>query len=89
MINLVIKQRLTVDMTYNSSTGVWNNHTINIMAIIEARNILYTPCDKCSKYPYDCNHFDYLINTRNETDTVPIPKEYKKECYSQLEILKL
>ena len=32
---------------------------------------------------------NYLINTRNETDTIPIPKEDNKECYEQLEILKV
>lgn len=89
MINLVIKQILIVNIVYNFFTGVWNNHTINIMAVIEACNILYTLCNKYSKYFYDCNHFDYIINTKNETDTIPIFKEYKKECYSQLEILKV
>lgn len=59
------------------------------MATIKARNILYTPCNKCSKCPYDCNHFDYLANTSSNAYAVPIPKEYKKECYEQLEILKV
>lgn len=59
------------------------------MAVTKARNILYTPCNKCSKYPYDCNHFDYLIDTSVNVYAVPIPKEYNKECYSQLEILKI
>lgn len=59
------------------------------MAAIDLRRLLYTPCNKCIKFPYDCNLFEYVINTRNDTDVVPIPKEHNKECYSELEILKI
>lgn len=59
------------------------------MAIIKARNILYTPCSKCSKHPYDCNYFNYLVDTSNNLYAVPIPKSHKKECYKQVEILKI
>ena len=57
------------------------------MIAIDLCRLLYTPCNKCSKCPYDCNHFDFIIDTRNETDTVPVPKESNKECYNKLEIL--
>ena len=33
--------------------------------------------------------FDYLVDTSNNLYAVPIPKSHKKECYSELEILKV
>ncbi|MBP3201329.1 MAG: hypothetical protein J6M39_06760 [Lachnospiraceae bacterium] len=57
------------------------------MAEINLHKLLYTPCNKCLKCPYDCNQFEYIIDTRNETDTIPIPKENNKECYSELEFI--
>ena len=54
---------------------------------MDTRKILYTPCNKCSKCPYDCNHFEYIVDTINKIEAVPIPKEHNKECYDKLEIL--
>ena len=59
------------------------------MISADLHKLLYTPCNKCSKCPYDCNQFEYIVDARNETDTVPIPKEYNKECYEQLEFLNI
>jgi len=59
------------------------------MAYIDLRRLLYTPCNKCSKCPYDCNQFEYIVDTRNDTDVYPIPKEYNKECYDELVFLKV
>ncbi len=59
------------------------------MAYINLRRLLYTPCIKCSKCPYDCNQFEYIVDARSDTDTVPIPKEHNKECYRKLEFIKI
>lgn len=88
MINLVIKQKLIVDMAYISLRGFDNKQTINIMAIINISKLSYTPCNDCNKCPYDCNKFKYIVDKRNKTNTIPVPEEYNKQCYNKLEFIK-
>jgi len=59
------------------------------MADIDLHKLIYTPCNKCIKCPYDCNQFEYIVDTRNDTKTVPIPKEYNKDCYEQVAFINI